>query len=60
MHRRALAVALLIASLATAVPTFATPRRDNDPTFVDRIVRTLKKILNPTLLDYNDPIPPKP
>jgi hypothetical protein len=60
MHRRVFAAVLLVVSLATAVPAIAAPRRGSDPTFVDRIVQKLKKLFNPTLLDYNDPIPPKP
>ncbi len=60
MHRRVFAAVFLVVCLATAAPAMSAPRRDPDATVVDRIVRTLKKIFTPTILDLNDPIPPKP
>jgi hypothetical protein len=61
MHRRVFAAVFLVVCLATAAPAISAPRCD-DPgnTVVDRIVRALKKIFTPTILDLNDPIPPKP
>ena len=63
MHRRVFAAVLLIVSLATSAPAIAAPRRGSDPTFIDRIVQIVQKlhrIFNPTPLDLNDIVPPKP
>ena len=60
MHRRVLAAFFLVVCLATAAPAISAPTRGTDPNLVDRIVRTLKKIFKPAILDLNDPIPPKP
>jgi hypothetical protein len=60
MHRRVIAAFFLVVCLTTAAPAISAPSRGSEPTVVDRIVRTLKKIFTPTILDLNDPIPPKP
>jgi hypothetical protein len=60
MHRRVFATLLLVVCLATAAPAISATRRGSDPTMMDRIIRTLKKVFSPVVLDYNDPIPPKP
>ena len=60
MHRRVFAAVLLVVSLTTSAPAIASPRRGSDPTFIDRIVQKLHRIFNPTPLDLNDILPPKP
>ena len=60
MHRRLFAAIFVVVVLGTAVPAFSAPKRDANPSPVSQIILKLKKIFLPTLLDLNDPLPPKP
>jgi hypothetical protein len=60
MHRRLFAIISLVIVLSTALPVVAAPRSNPGQTVIDRIVLKLKKIFNPSTLDLNDFVPPKP
>lgn len=60
MHRRLFSCVLLVIVLSMSAPAFAESRRDSNQNFIERIVLRLKNLFSPTILDLNDPSPPKP